>query len=149
MKKIFSVTCKSGVTGEGGDINPCPSDTTRINKNVAQKRDVAIHIRIAAIYNTRAMCHGPSRNTGGLPKWQFQEKTVGDMASTRKIISGIETGSQIGIFIGPEGGFDVTEVTRASEKGFIPITLGRRILRTETAAMTVMGWLVYLFDDKA
>ena len=74
---------------------------------------------------------------------------AGDMASTRKIISGIETGSQIGIFIGPEGGFDETEVTRASEKGFIPITLGRRILRTETAAMTVMGWLVYLFDDKA
>ena len=63
-------------------------------------------------------------------------------------MSGITGGAQVGIFIGPEGGFDETEVTRASEKGFVPITLGRRILRTETAAMTVMGWLVYLFDDK-
>ena len=74
---------------------------------------------------------------------------AGDMAATRKIISEIAPGASTGVFIGPEGGFDESEVTRASEKGFAPITLGRRILRTETAAMTVMGWLVYLFDDKA
>jgi 16S rRNA (uracil1498-N3)-methyltransferase len=63
-------------------------------------------------------------------------------------MSEICSGAQVGIFIGPEGGFDESEVTRASEKGFIPITLGRRILRTETAAMAVMSWLVYLFDDR-
>lgn len=74
---------------------------------------------------------------------------AGDMAATRKIISEIASDAGVGIFIGPEGGFDENEVTRASERGFAPITLGRRILRTETAAMTVMGWLVYLFDDKA
>ena len=74
---------------------------------------------------------------------------AGDMAATRKIISDIAPDAGVGIFIGPEGGFDENEVTRASERGFAPITLGRRILRTETAAMTVMGWLVYLFDDKA
>ena len=61
----------------------------------------------------------------------------------------IKDGDSIGIFIGPEGGFDEKEVTKASESGFVPITLGRRILRTETAAMTVMSWLVFLFDDKA
>ncbi|MCR4791597.1 MAG: 16S rRNA (uracil(1498)-N(3))-methyltransferase [Lachnospiraceae bacterium] len=74
---------------------------------------------------------------------------AGDMAATRKIISETPPGASTGVFIGPEGGFDESEVTRASEKGFAPITLGRRILRTETAAMTVMSWLVYLFDDKA
>nr|MCR5739914.1 RsmE family RNA methyltransferase [Lachnospiraceae bacterium] len=73
---------------------------------------------------------------------------AGDMSSTRRIMSEISGGARVGVFIGPEGGFDETEVTRASEKGFVPITLGRRILRTETAAMTVMGWLVYLFDDR-
>ena len=72
-----------------------------------------------------------------------------NMAGTRDIFSGITSGASIGVFIGPEGGFDEKEVAKASESGFVPITLGRRILRTETAAMTVMSWLVFLFDDKA
>ena len=74
---------------------------------------------------------------------------AGNMAGTRDIFSKVESGASLGVFIGPEGGFDEKEVSKASENGFVPITLGRRILRTETAAMTVMSWLVFLFDDKA
>ncbi len=71
---------------------------------------------------------------------------AGDMASTRELMGRIKPGDRIGIFIGPEGGFESSEVDKASQAGFIPITLGRRILRTETAAMTVMSWLVYLME---
>lgn len=74
---------------------------------------------------------------------------AGDMEKTREIIGSIKTDSSVGIFIGPEGGFDKREVEEASDTGFISITLGRRILRIETAAMTVLGWMVYLFDDKS
>ena len=66
-----------------------------------------------------------------------------DMSHTKNIIEGIHGGQKIAIFIGPEGGFDDTEINLASEFGVEPITLGKRILRTETAGMTVLAWLMY------
>ncbi len=69
------------------------------------------------------------------------------MGKTREIMSGIKKGQRVAIFIGPEGGFAEDEVDKASEKGFLPITLGHRILRTETAGMTLLSWLVYLLEN--
>ena len=66
-----------------------------------------------------------------------------DMSHTKEIIERIREGQKIAIFIGPEGGFDETEIAMASEVGVEPITLGKRILRTETAGMTVLAWLMY------
>lgn len=66
-----------------------------------------------------------------------------DMSHTKEIIERIREGQKIAIFIGPEGGFDDTEIALASEVGVEPITLGKRILRTETAGMTVLAWLMY------
>jgi len=68
------------------------------------------------------------------------------MAFTRKCISEIKPGARVAIFIGPEGGFSEEEVEAASEAGFVPITLGRRILRTETAGMSVLSMLVYALE---
>ncbi|MCR4739122.1 MAG: 16S rRNA (uracil(1498)-N(3))-methyltransferase [Lachnospiraceae bacterium] len=65
---------------------------------------------------------------------------------TRSILGSIKKGESIGIFIGPEGGFDDEEITLAREAGYREITLGKRILRTETAGMTVLSWLVYLLE---
>ena len=47
------------------------------------------------------------------------------------------------MFIGPEGGFSEEEVALAKENGVLPITLGKRILRTETAGFTIISWLMY------
>lgn len=68
------------------------------------------------------------------------------MAFTRKCIGEIKTGAKVAIFIGPEGGFSEEEVAAASAAGFVPITLGRRILRTETAGMSVMSMLSYALE---
>ena len=62
---------------------------------------------------------------------------------TKKIIEGIKPGENIAVFIGPEGGFSEEEVALAKENGVLPITLGKRILRTETAGFTVISWLMY------
>jgi len=51
------------------------------------------------------------------------------------------------LMVGPEGGFESVEVRRAQEKGFIPITLGRRIMRTETAAIVLVGIVQYELGD--
>lgn len=70
-----------------------------------------------------------------------------DMAHTRELLTGIRPGMSVGIFIGPEGGFEEAEVAQAMGGGAKPITLGRRILRTETAGMAVLSMLVYLLEQ--
>lgn len=65
------------------------------------------------------------------------------MSATRQIIDSLQPGQSIAIFIGPEGGFEEAEVAQAVAVGCQPITLGRRILRTETAGLTVLSWLMY------
>lgn len=64
------------------------------------------------------------------------------MERTRELIRSVRPGQKVAVLIGPEGGFTEEEAGKATEAGFEMITLGRRILRTETAAMTVLSWLV-------
>ncbi|MDR0286265.1 MAG: 16S rRNA (uracil(1498)-N(3))-methyltransferase [Clostridiales bacterium] len=52
---------------------------------------------------------------------------------------------RICLFIGPEGGISQHEAEKAVECGFIPVTLGKRILRTETAGMAVLAALDLLY----
>ncbi len=49
--------------------------------------------------------------------------------------------------VGPEGGFTEEEVALAKDKGFVPVKLGQRILRTETAAIVLAGILQYELGD--
>ncbi len=66
-----------------------------------------------------------------------------NMEETRKIIDGIKPGESIAIFIGPEGGFEKSEVEALMEQGAKPVTLGPRILRTETAPLMILSILGY------
>lgn len=68
------------------------------------------------------------------------------MQATREVISAIKKGQTIGIFIGPEGGFDTSEIDLIKEEGKL-ISLGNRILRTETAGMAALSMLVYQLED--
>lgn len=70
-----------------------------------------------------------------------------DMGRTREILGKLKPGQDIAVLIGPEGGFEEREVESAVAAGAIPITLGRRILRTETAGMAVLSWLMYLLEN--
>lgn len=66
-----------------------------------------------------------------------------DMEKTRALIDGLKPGEDVAIFIGPEGGFAEDEIEMAVKEGMMPITLGRRILRTETAGMAVLSIIMY------
>ena len=70
------------------------------------------------------------------------------MKETREILSEIKPGQSVGIFIGPEGGFTPEEIELAMAHQVQPITLGKRILRTETAGMTVLSILMFLLEGK-
>ena len=65
------------------------------------------------------------------------------MDGTKQIIAGIRPGQSVGIFIGPEGGFEEEEVALAMKTGATPVTLGKRILRTETAGLTMLSVLMF------
>ncbi len=65
------------------------------------------------------------------------------MQATKSLIDGLLPGQEIAVFIGPEGGFEEGEIEEAQRNGIMPITLGRRILRTETAGFTVLSWIMY------
>lgn len=70
-----------------------------------------------------------------------------DIQETKNVISQISRGQSVGIFIGPEGGFDKEEIELAVLAGAKPITLGKRILRTETAGVTAMSILMFHLEQ--
>ena len=68
------------------------------------------------------------------------------MEATRELILGIKKGESIGIIIGPEGGFAEEEIEMVKD-GMHRISLGRRILRTETAGLATLSMLIFHLDD--
>lgn len=70
------------------------------------------------------------------------------MDKTRAVFNGLKAGQKVSVFIGPEGGFDEGEIEMAKKAGMEIITLGKRILRTETAGMMVMSFIVFASEGK-
>ena len=68
------------------------------------------------------------------------------MEEARKVVASIAQGQSVGIFIGPEGGFEKEEVDAAIHQGAKAITLGRRILRTETAGLAILSILMFRLE---
>lgn len=68
------------------------------------------------------------------------------MEQTHRLLMDIKRGQSVGIFIGPEGGLEKEEVATAMEAGTRPITLGKRILRTETAGLCILSVLMFQLE---
>lgn len=68
------------------------------------------------------------------------------MKDTTDTLKEIKSGMKIGVLIGPEGGFDDKEIEKAQEMGARIISLGKRILRTETASITAVAMLMLLAE---
>lgn len=66
---------------------------------------------------------------------------------SRNIIKSIKGKKSLGIFIGPEGGFAREEIEKALDAGASAITLGHRILRTETAGMAVISIIMFELEE--
>ena len=70
------------------------------------------------------------------------------MKASFDLIRNIPVGSDVAVFIGPEGGFEPTEVEEAISFGAKPISLGKRILRTETAGMMLLSVIGFVNGDR-
>ena len=67
---------------------------------------------------------------------------------SRQVVESVKGKKSLGIYIGPEGGFPEEEVSLAMEAGAEPITLGHRILRTETAGMALLSVLMFMLEEE-
>ena len=67
--------------------------------------------------------------------------------SLKDALTAVDKPASIIVAVGPEGGFDPLEVRHFSQQGFQPVSLGRRILRTETASIAILAILQYIWDE--
>ncbi len=79
---------------------------------------------------------------GSLDKILVPYENAEGITHTREVIAGLTSGESIGIFIGPEGGFEEREIGQLLEKKAEVITLGHRILRTDTASIATLSMLM-------
>lgn len=71
-----------------------------------------------------------------------------DVSRLKPVLQGASpTPADISIMIGPEGGFDPSEISKIRDAGILTVTLGKRILRTETAGEAVLAMIMYEMGD--
>lgn len=76
----------------------------------------------------------------------YEGLAAADGTGTRALLEDLQPGQTVAVFIGPEGGFEDSEIEEAMARGARMISLGRRILRTETAALAFLSFLTYRFE---
>lgn len=84
--------------------------------------------------------------TGGFDVKIIPFEHAEGMEETKRQLEQIRSGMSVGIFIGPEGGFEESEIVLAESQGVRPVSLGKRILRTETAGMMILSVIGYLLE---
>lgn len=87
-----------------------------------------------------------------LSKFHFDHQFIayeneGDL-SFKTHIEAIKENESIGILIGSEGGFSPSEVEKAKEAGYISVSLGKRILRSETAVFYALSTIGFVLENK-
>lgn len=70
-----------------------------------------------------------------------------DKTNLREVLTSAKDVKKAGFIIGPEGGFDLSEIEKIKAAGIKTVTLGRRILRTETAGEAVLTMIMYEIGD--
>lgn len=64
------------------------------------------------------------------------------MKATKEALEKLEKDTSVGVIIGSEGGFEISEIEKAQKAGGLTVSLGERILRTETAAITAVSMIM-------
>lgn len=77
---------------------------------------------------------------GAVIPYELEEKN-----GLKSFLDGFK-GESLAVFIGPEGGFSIDEIEKAVKSGVVPVTLGKRILRTETAGMAAVANILFYID---
>ena len=109
---------------------------TRIVTEAAEQSGRALLPEVRPVVTLEEACKGTSEDLALMP-WEAEEE-----CSLRSALGRITQG-RVSLFIGPEGGWDAEEVALARDRGILPVTMGRRILRAETAAIAAITVVMY------
>lgn len=148
---------------ELGAVEIVPVNTRRCVVKLDEKKAEKKHVRWCTIAESAAKQSGRGIVPKIHPVMEFSEaleyaqtldtvmipyELYGDMPASVEAMKKACEGKKIGIFIGPEGGFERSEIEAAVSRGGIPISLGKRILRTETAGMAVLSVLMFWIEGR-
>jgi 16S rRNA (uracil1498-N3)-methyltransferase len=71
-----------------------------------------------------------------------------DSLTINEALKLVKPSENVLVLIGPEGGFSLAELTELTKKGFVSVSLGKTILRAETAAIYVASIFRFLWENK-
>ena len=97
--------------------------------------------KIHSLKNYSEMLGAVSQNALRLILWEEEGTRL------KEVLERSKGKNEVFFIVGPEGGLTPVEVAEAKEKGFIPVTLGKRILRSETASLCLLSILQYIWGD--
>jgi len=114
-----------------------------IARNAAKQADRSVPARVEDPVTFEALLE--AWRGSGVPLlllWEGEETR-----DLQEVLRGTPSAPALAVVVGPEGGFSESEVAAARTAGFQPVSLGRRILRAETAALTVTALIQYEWGD--
>lgn len=76
------------------------------------------------------------------------EKEMGDTKKSKQLFENIKEKESVSLLVGPEGGFASEEVDLMNRIGFVNISLGKRVLRSETAAISIISDLMFILESR-
>ena len=121
-------------------------DPKRLEKRLLHWRQISISASEQSGRSEIPLIHPPGALSDWLQQVPAEQKLVLHPHQTVPVNS-MTTPNSCALLIGPEGGLTDTEVTLAEQSNFQAISLGPRILRTETAPVACLGMLQHLWGD--
>lgn len=121
-------------------------NSERTDKKLAHWQQIAISACEQCQRNRVPVIHPPVPLEGWLTERDETLKLVLHHRSD-KALAHAERPASVALLIGPEGGLDEQEIAQAQAHGFQPLTLGPRVLRTETAPMAALSIVQFRWGD--
>ena len=140
VKKVALIESERTVVNyEGKDIDKKLERFKKIMKEASEQSHRLIVPELLGVYNLKNL---PSNLLSDLNYVAYEK----DANNINEAFQGLEKGKSISILIGPEGGFSEQEINHLTTQGFIRTSLGKRILRAETAAIYALSVIGYLLE---
>lgn len=143
VSEFIPITSKRSIPN--GKLDSDMSKRVRWTKIVTEATEQCGRSSVPIVHDItdfEEVCRIVSTNGNGLIAWEKADghnfKTVEPMINVK---------SNVYLLVGPEGGFDSEEVEFAKNLGLIPFSLGKRILRSETAGLVAASVIFYQHND--
>ena len=140
VKKVALITSERTVVSyDNKDVDKKLLRFKKIMKEASEQSHRVIIPELLGIFNLKNL---PKEVYSDLNYVAYEK----DASMTSEMFKGLQKGKSISILIGPEGGFSEQEVNSLTNLGFVRTSLGKRILRAETAALYALSVLGYLLE---